>query len=58
MVLSDPLQDKLNYKDVEECPPDIYSVWEDMLETDNRERYKMDAEILFAAVRTGLLFLY
>jgi len=50
---SDPLHDRLHYEDVEKCHPEMCSVWEDILETREREKYKMDRTMLHTAVRTG-----
>lgn len=51
--MSDPLRSKLESRRTDDCPPDMSSVWEELLETDDRERYKMDINVLHAAVKKG-----
>nr|XP_018673312.1 TBC1 domain family member 4 [Ciona intestinalis] len=53
-LTDDQLDMKLNYVDVGIPQPEMDQVWLELLETEEREKYKMDVSVLHAAVRKGV----
>ncbi|CAK8684311.1 unnamed protein product [Clavelina lepadiformis] len=49
-----PANMKLDYPEPDICPPAMNDVWIELLETDERNQYKIDQSVLHAAVRKGV----